>query len=306
MMTDAASRPPDSAPLGVMLWRGCAARRGHLYFAPLFNRIRKRAAVDGSRIADHVPPVKLLPVLSAVLVCCGAVSLRAAAIALDASRDNTIYSEFTGNSNGQGPFVYAGRNANDNLRRALFSFDLNAIPSAVTITAVQLILSMDRTISGASNFSLHRVGENWGEGASNAGTPGGTGNLAQPGDATWTAALFPGTLWSTPGGKFAASASATTAVDNVGTYTWTSAQMAADVQGWVSNPATNFGWLLKDGETALSAKRFISGEGAAALRPKLVVTYEPVIAPEPSSSMLLAAGAALFGIRRSKRCAYTR
>ena len=240
----------------------------------------------------------MLPVLSAMLLCGAAVSVRAAAIALDASRDNTIFSEFTGNSNGQGPFLYAGRNANENLRRALLAFDLNALPSAVTITAVQLVLSMDRTISGASAFSLHRVAENWGEGASNAGSPGGTGNLAQPGDATWRAALFPGTLWSAPGGNFAASASATTAVDAVGTYTWTSAQMAADVQGWVNNPATNFGWLLKDGETALSAKRFHSGEGAAALRPKLIVTFEPV--PEPASALLLFAAGTVLGMRRKR------
>ena len=243
--------------------------------------------------------MKRLPLLVSAFFCIGSIAARAAAITLDASKDNTIYSEsFAQLSNGQGPFLYSGRNANDNLRRTLLAFNFNAIPSAVTITAVQLVLSMDRTISGASNFSLYRLGENWGEGASNAGTPGGTGTTPQVGDATWVSALFPGTAWSTPGGKFAATASATTSVNAVGTYTWTSAQLAADVQGWVNSPATNFGWLLKDGETVLSAKRFGSAEGDAALRPKLIVTYTANDVPEPSSIVLFAGGIAALGMRR--------
>ena len=236
----------------------------------------------------------------ALLLSCCPVAVRAAAITFDAVRDNTIYSEtFAQLSNGQGPYLYAGRNANDNLRRALIGFSLNAIPAGSTILSVRLTLAMDRTISGAFDFSLFRLGANWGEGASNAGTPGGTGATAQAGDATWTLALFPGTAWSTPGGTFATAASATTSVDAVGTYSWTSAQMTADVQNWLNTPTANFGWLLKGGESALSAKRFISAENANGAGPKLVVTYEAPVAPEPSPALLLvAAGTALLGVRR--------
>ena len=247
--------------------------------------------------------MKPSPLLLALVLFSGPLAARAAIIALDAVRDNTIYSEtFAQLSNGQGPYLYSGRNGNDNLRRALLGFDLSAIPAGSTILSARLTLSMDRTISGAFDFSLYRLLANWGEGASNAGTPGGIGTSAQAGDATWTLALFPGTPWSTPGGTFAAAASATTSVNAIGNYVWTSTQMTADVQNWLNAPATNFGWLLKDDESALSAKRFVSAEGAAASRPKLLISYEPATAPEPTPSMLLAAiGTALLGARRIVR-----
>lgn len=238
--------------------------------------------------------------LIALSLSAGSLALRASVVSLAASRDNTIYSEtFAQLSNGQGPFLYAGRNANDNLRRLLLDFDLGAIPAGSTITSATLKLSMDRTISGPSDFSLHRLLANWGEGSSNAGTPGGTGVPAMAGDATWTLALFPGTPWTTPGGTFSAVASATTSVVATGEYVWASSQLTADVQNWLNDPTANFGWLLKDDESALSAKRFVSAEGTLANRPKLVITFDPVIVPEPSPTMLLAAvGTAMLGVRR--------
>ena len=244
--------------------------------------------------------MKSFPLLVSAFCCIGSIEVRAAAITLDASRDNTIYSEsFAQLSNGQGPFLYAGRNAQDNLRRTLLRFDLNAIPAGSTITSVKLTLAMDRTISGAFDFSLHRLLATWGEGASNAGTPGGAGTNAQAGDATWTLALFPGTAWSTPGGTFASTASATTSVGAIGSYDWASAQVISDIQNWVNDPATNFGWLLKGGESALSAKRFVSAEGAPGAGPKLVITYEASSIPEPASvALLYATGAAVLARRR--------
>ena len=222
------------------------------------------------------PTMKTTALIFAAFLGFTALSSRATTVTLDAVEDNTIFSEtFAQLSNGQGPFLYSGRNANDNLRRALLSFDLSAIPAGSTITSATLTLAMDRTpTNDAFDFSLHRLLENWGEGASNAGTPGGNGAPAQAGDATWTFAIFPGTAWSTPGGTFAATASATTSVGIIGSYQWTSPQMIADVQNWLNNPATNFGWLLKDDESAFPAKRFISAEGTAGSRPALVVTYE--------------------------------
>ena len=223
--------------------------------------------------------MKPLPLLLALLLASATLPSRAVVVTLDAARDNTIFSDtFAQLSNGQGPYFYVGRNANDSVRRALLGFDVSAIPAGSTIVSANLTLSMDRTISGGWDFSLHRVLEDWGEGASNAGSPGGNGAQAEAGDATWLSALFPGTLWSTPGGVFAPEASAVIEVNEIRTYTWASAGMAADVQGWVNNPATNLGWLLKGGETALSAKRFISSEGPLAARPKLVVTYEIPVA----------------------------
>jgi hypothetical protein len=77
--------------------------------------------------------------------------------------------------------------------------------------------------------------------------------------------------------------SATTLVNDVGTYTWSSAQVAADVQDMLSNPANNFGWVLKSPETAIGdSKRFASRqEPIVTSRPRLEVTY---VAP-PSASV---------------------
>ena len=246
--------------------------------------------------------MKLFPLLLALLLSCATPPCRAVVVTLDASKDNSIFSEtFAQLSDGQGPYLYAGRNANGGLRRALLAFDLSDIPAGSTITSASLTLSMDRTpTADALDFSLYRLLANWGEGASNSGSPGGGGAPAQPGDATWTFALFPGTPWSTPGGAFAPTASATTRVGVIGSYQWTSTQLSADVQGWLGNPAANFGWILKDDESAFPAKRFVSAEGTLAARPKLNITYEPATIPEPSVAILLAiAATGLLGVRRS-------
>ena len=62
----------------------------------------------------------------------------------------------------------------------------------------------------------------------------------------------------------------------VGEYTWGSTPvMVADVQAWLDNPTTNFGWLLQGNEIETSTtKRFASKEHATAeLRPQLLVSF---------------------------------
>ena len=61
------------------------------------------------------------------------------------------------------------------------------------------------------------------------------------------------------------------------------AQMASDIQGWKSNPSSNFGWILIGNETTpLTAYEFNSRESGAT-GPSLSVTYEAVV-PEPGCS----------------------
>jgi hypothetical protein len=122
---------------------------------------------------------------------------------------------------------------------------------------------------------LSKVSRDWGEGASNAGEPGGGGIQAEPGDATWLHTFYSSVLWTTPGGDFSATASATTPItmENM-TYTWSGSGLIADVQAWVSNPATNFGWIIRGNEVdAASAQRFNSGENPSN-PPQLTVTYQ--------------------------------
>lgn len=216
------------------------------------------------------------PALSVVALAMVPTAARAQlSITLDASADNSMFSELPNNSNGQGPGLFSGTIATGDFRRALLKFDTSAIPAHAVIATATLTLHMNMTIAGAFNFNLHQVLEGWGEGASNAGNPGGTGVLAAPGDATWTFAFYNTVAWTTPGGTFDASASATTSVNQIGDYSWSSSGVRSDVQYWVDTPAENFGWLLRGPETlATSAKRFDSAESTSvANRPRLVVEY---------------------------------
>ncbi len=204
-------------------------------------------------------------------------------VTLTPVKDNTLFQSTTGNlSSGAGESLFVGRtDRSDNyLRRALLAYDYSSIPAGSTITGVSLTLRMDRTrADSADPVSVHRASASWGEAGSNSTQAGGgQGAPAQGGDATWLHRFYSSTLWSTPGGDFAAAASATI---NVGTsngdYAWSSAGLVADVQGWVNNPATNNGWLLKGLETSSkTARRFVSREESnASQRPRLAVTFTP-------------------------------
>ena len=201
---------------------------------------------------------------------------------IPATRDITLYESATGGvSNGAGPTMFAGRTAasSNSRRRALVRFDVaGAVPTGATITAATLTLNLSQAGSpGAQPVELHRVLADWGEGASNGGAAGGTGAASTPDDATWIHRFFPGILWATAGGDFAAAASGTQSVALEGPYSWSGAGLVADVQAWLDAPATNFGWLLLGNEAASqSVKRFDTREAVVdSVRPQLVVEFTP-------------------------------
>ena len=197
-------------------------------------------------------------------------------------RDNTLYETLDGSlSNGAGDFFFTGRNLTGNKRRALLAFDVaGSVPAGSTITSVTLTLSMDRTSSGAQTVSLHELLADWGEGTSDAGgNPlggGGSGALATPGDATWIHRFYDTVLWLAPGGDFEAVPSASAVVDQLGSYTWgPTAALAADVQSWLDDPSSSFGWILVGNESAFpTSKRFDSRDHPdPAVRPRLTVEF---------------------------------
>jgi len=218
-----------------------------------------------------------------ILLACLAFPAPAAAetVTLGALKDNTLYEDGSGSlSNGSGSYLFAGRTNQDagiSRRRALLAFDVaSQIPAGASITAVQLTLHLSRTISGAQSLSVHRVLSDWGEGTSDATFRGeGRGESAADKDATWLHRFFPTQTWSTPGGDFSSTASATLSVGGIGPYTWAGTGLVADVQAWIDGTAANFGWLLRGNEaSAITAKRFDSREIAtASFRPQLIVTY---------------------------------
>lgn len=218
----------------------------------------------------------------AVIVVSVAAPAQVQTALLPAAKDNTLYQHFSGAlSNGSGQGLFVGKTSGGSDRRALIAFDVAGnLPPGSSIQSAELRLNMDMTIAGIVNVSLHTASQDWGEGASSAGgggfaNGGGGGAPAQQGDATWLHSFFNTTSWTTPGGDFNGTPSATTPVNQGGTYAWSSAQMVSDVQGWLNTPSTNFGWLLKGPNLVTpEAKRFRSREHIwTVYRPLLVVTF---------------------------------
>jgi uncharacterized repeat protein (TIGR01451 family) len=180
-------------------------------------------------------------------------------------------------SNGAGQFFFVGDTdqPNNKIRRGALKFDLSGVPAGATITSVTLSLNMSKTRSGPQNVSLHQALQTWGAGTSVATGEEGRGAPATTGDATWFYSFFSSQTWTTPGGNFAAPSSATTLVGTVGMYQWSGAGLVADVQQWVNNPGSNFGWILTGNETGpQTAMQFDSELNPnASTRPVLTVDY---------------------------------
>lgn len=209
----------------------------------------------------------------------------AQSITLEPAADATLYEESGDEANGAGASLFAGRTAGDDRRRALLRFDLGALPAGATVTSVELVLSVTRTIAGPVSMQLHRLQGAWSEGASVPAGNGGQGAPALPGDATWTWSTYPTLAWTAPGGDFVAAASASQDVGGTGTYAWSSAGLVADVQAWVDAPAGNHGWILLADETlaAPTARQFAAREHAdPGLRPRLTVTWTQGGGPGPA------------------------
>ncbi len=221
----------------------------------------------------------ILSVIASFLTCVIAMSAVAQSeVTLEPSKDNTLYEDALGSfSNGAGNHMFAGRTneSNNFLRRALVHFDVSQIPAGSTVNDVELTMRMSRAISGAHTIALHRVSADWGESTSDAPGQEGQGAAAAAGDATWIHAFSPSSNWQTPGGDFEPSPSATTSVAGSGNYTWTStAELVSDVQQWVDNASSNFGWIVIGAEDiATSAKRFDTRESTSP--PRLRIQYQP-------------------------------
>ena len=131
--------------------------------------------------------------------------------------------------------------------------------------------------AGSQSITLHRVLADWGEGGSNAPGEEGGGATARANDATWRHRFFPDSRWTALGGDFSDTVSDRTTVGGIGVYTWGSTpEMVADVQGWLDQPESNFGWMLRGNEeNDKTAKRFDTREAAAANRPVLLVEFTP-------------------------------
>ena len=185
----------------------------------------------------------------------------ASTITIGPSKDNTLYESAGGLlSNGAGQHIFSGKTNRSGLdRRGVIAFDIvGNLPNGAIITSVDLTLNLSKTTAAGETVQLRRLLADWGEGASDASANEGGGTGAASGDATWIHTRFDSETWQTPGGDFSTAASASTTVVGAGKYAWDSTNtMVTDVQGWLDDPSTNFGWLLLGNEDeSQTAKRF--------------------------------------------------
>lgn len=165
-----------------------------------------------------------------------------------------------------------GPNEGLKMNRALLKFDVAAsIPTNATVTSVALTMTVVQAPTATNLwFSLHKVLKGWSESV-----------------VTWTNRLSPAAPWSAPGGAEALDYSSSVAQSNfitgTGTFTFTSSSsLVADVQDWVSNPATNFGWILicEQEDLERSVRKFASRESSTATnRPSLEVHFTRPTSP---------------------------
>lgn len=232
-------------------------------------------------------------------------SASADTVVISATKDNTIYSESGSLSDGQGQHLFAGKTSNSSERRALIQFDIAAsIPPGSVINAVTLTLRLDKTQTASIPIAVSRVAADWGEAGSLASGEEGGGGSAATGDATWTDRLYPATAWTTPGSDAAAASASTTIATALQDYTWSSAAMVTDVQGWLDTPASNHGWLVTaPGAMASQVKRFASRQSSdTAGRPRLSVTFTP---PLPTGACCAADGSCTVVNSPGTTCAGT-
>jgi len=143
---------------------------------------------------------------------------------------------------------------------ALLRFDISAIPSTATVTAVTLTFHV---LANGSGFSVYELKKDFVET-----------------EATWNLARA-GVPWETPGAtgptdRGAAALGTYAAPGGATPYSYTMALNAAGVavvQGWVSTPSNNHGLVIADYLISGKARVASSEDAAAANHPILIVTY---------------------------------
>jgi hypothetical protein len=265
--------------------------------------------------------VFLAPCLAAA-----ASSVHATTVGVSALKDATILGTSsgadTGNASGRGSGLFTGTDGQNGVKRSLIQFDLAAagIPNDAIIDSVTMTLSLGQLPPSGSlsqTLRLFNLNQTWSEGSSGSPTGStisgsGAGYPRGNGDATWDYSNYNSDpaiaiKWQQDGtelhgGSFSSperASSTFTTFASGSTFTWSSANMAADVKGWLNNPSDNNGWLLKSDEedVSRSALGFWSKDGAAAtgnlaLAPTLEVNYSPI--PEPETWGMMMAGLALL------------
>ena len=212
-----------------------------------------------------------------------------------AAQDNTLYENLEGGlSNGAGQHFFAGRTGQQGggmILRGLIRFDVAGhVPPGSIVNRVQLRLNASSPKARSGMIALHPVQSPWGEGMSMAPNGEGKGGPPTAGDATWIHTHFDQAFWVNPGGDFDQEASASLVVSGNGPQMIEGTlAMVTDVQGWLDNPESNYGWLIRQADEAnAQAIRFDSRHhNEPGVRPSLIIEYSlPAVLISPPSGVL--------------------
>jgi hypothetical protein len=225
-------------------------------------------------------------------------------ITLYATKDASIFNKqdgtaLNGNYGTGGSQLLQVGVGNGVFARTLVQFDLSSVPSGTVIESVSLEFTVGRTGTAPPIIYIHKMLEGWTEGTNKEidncafdGTCNQQGAAIPNGgtDVTWNETSYSGTTlnpnlklnpWLTAGGTFSPTTSATADQAGNSALNYSSQPLKTDVEGWITAPSTNFGWILKsEFNIVLSSamRRFRSREGAVAsgdatTAPRLIVNY---------------------------------
>lgn len=207
-----------------------------------------------------------------VLILAASVGASAASLdqPLSAVADTCLIEIAPDNNMGGQTYFNSGSNMQGLRNRGLLRFDLSVIPPGSVIkSATMTIWCVGVPTDGpaASIFDLHRMLKPWGEGSELAFIGAGRGSSATTNEATWNDRFaYADAPWATPGGEpevdYATNSSAETFISDESSYDFRFGTIAQDVQYWLDNPQSNFGWMLmtRDESQISSARRFGSHE----------------------------------------------
>jgi hypothetical protein len=161
-------------------------------------------------------------------------------------------------------------------------FDLQGkLPDGAILTNASLTFHTTKIRNDQPvRVNLHRMNLSWNEGIGGKGATTGAGDQALAGESSWKSRIAPNVPWSAPGASaptdFSPELSATSTAGDIGAFTFQSTpQLLTDIQGWLQNPASNFGWIAfcePDGPNG-SAKRIGTREDVETA-PSLLLEYE--------------------------------
>ena len=221
----------------------------------------------------------------------------AASVTLNPVADTFISENYPSNNFGALLYFNSGTTQNNFKNRGLLRFDLaSAIPAGSKIKSVSLIVECvgsppPNEKPPPARFNLHRALQSWSEGnkvsPTNCTSCSGQGAPATTNEATWFfRQAFTTNLWAAPGAA-AATDYVATASSGVTVYTvdespytmLSTTQLVGDVQLWLDQPATNFGWaVVCQQEGMIFTARRIGSREDPNNAPKLQIGY--LIAPK--------------------------